>query len=133
MTARLNLILLALVLLLGAGPLLLIHRPATPAGGQARAIFTGADDQARNVIGTVAPGYRPWAHSLMVPPSSEVESLLFALQAALGAGFIGYYFGSRRRDPVAPAPSAPAPPGCPDPPDAPGIPGGSGSSGSPPC
>jgi cobalt/nickel transport protein len=25
-----------------------------------------------------------------------VESLLFALQAAIGAGFIGYYFGTRR-------------------------------------
>ncbi|NLN22191.1 MAG: cobalt ABC transporter substrate-binding protein CbiN, partial [Syntrophomonadaceae bacterium] len=27
------------------------------------------------------------------PPSGEIESLLFALQAAIGAGFIGYYLG----------------------------------------
>jgi len=26
-----------------------------------------------------------------------VESLLFALQAALGAGFIGYFFGTYRK------------------------------------
>ncbi|CEO90262.1 hypothetical protein SSCH_790007 [Syntrophaceticus schinkii] len=31
--------------------------------------------------------------SIWEPPSGEIESLLFALQAAIGAGFIGYYFG----------------------------------------
>jgi len=30
----------------------------------------------------------------MEPPSNEIGSLLFALQAALGAGFIGYWLGS---------------------------------------
>jgi cobalt/nickel transport protein len=30
----------------------------------------------------------------MEPPSGEVASMLFALQAALGAGFIGYWLGS---------------------------------------
>jgi cobalt/nickel transport protein len=29
----------------------------------------------------------------MAPPSGEIGSLLFALQAALGAGFIGYWYG----------------------------------------
>ncbi|CAM5650563.1 energy-coupling factor ABC transporter substrate-binding protein [Streptomyces violaceorubidus] len=29
-------------------------------------------------------------------PSGEVESALFALQAALGAGVLAYYFGLRR-------------------------------------
>jgi cobalt/nickel transport protein len=33
---------------------------------------------------------------LYEPPSDEIESLLFALQAALGAGFIGYYIGYKR-------------------------------------
>jgi cobalt/nickel transport protein len=27
------------------------------------------------------------------PPSDEIASLLFALQAAIGAGFIGYWLG----------------------------------------
>jgi cobalt/nickel transport protein len=31
-----------------------------------------------------------------VPPSKEIESLLFMLQAALGAGLLGYYIGLRR-------------------------------------
>lgn len=29
-------------------------------------------------------------------PSGEVESALFALQAALGAGLLAYYFGVRK-------------------------------------
>ena len=56
-------------------------------------IFRGADDQAKDVISKIAPGYQPWFKPLMQPPSGEIGSLLFALQAALGAGFIGYYLG----------------------------------------
>jgi cobalt/nickel transport protein len=33
---------------------------------------------------------------LWKPPSDEVESLLFSLQAALGAGFLGYVIGRRQ-------------------------------------
>lgn len=33
---------------------------------------------------------------LYEPPSGEIESALFALQAALGAGVLAYYFGLRR-------------------------------------
>ena len=32
-------------------------------------------------------------NSIWEPPSGEIESLLFALQAAIGAGFIGYFIG----------------------------------------
>ena len=35
-------------------------------------------------------------HSIWEPPSGEIESLLFALQAAIGAGFIGYFIGYTR-------------------------------------
>jgi cobalt/nickel transport protein len=45
------------------------------------------------MIGTIAPDYKPWFKPLMEPPSGEIESLLFALQAAAGAGFIAYYLG----------------------------------------
>lgn len=55
--------------------------------------FSGADDKAKDMISEVNPNYEPWFKSLWEPPSSEVESLLFALQAAIGAGFIGYFFG----------------------------------------
>lgn len=59
--------------------------------------FSGTDGQAQDMIAEVSPGYQPWFNSIWAPPGSEVESLLFALQAALGSGFIGYYFGVRKR------------------------------------
>ena len=96
MKQRWNLLMLLAVILLVAVPLRIIRRPQPGPDGRAAEIFTGTDDQAKDAISEVAPGYRPWAHSLIKPPSREVESLLFALQAAIGAGFMGYYFGSRR-------------------------------------
>ena len=62
----------------------------------ARALFSGSDDQGKQLITTIDPGYKPWFSPIWEPPSSEIESLLFALQAALGAGFVGYYFGYTR-------------------------------------
>ncbi|MDF2890897.1 MAG: cobalt transport protein [Clostridia bacterium] len=58
--------------------------------------FTGADTKAENLIIEISPEYQPWFKSLFEPPSGEIESLLFALQAALGAGFIGYYIGYKK-------------------------------------
>jgi len=84
---RLNLTLLALAVAIAVVPLLM---PAGEGG------FRGSDDQAAAAISTNAPAYRPWFEPVWKPPSSEVESLLFALQAALGAGLIGYYVGLRR-------------------------------------
>ncbi len=57
--------------------------------------FKGTDDQATEAIAESRPGYEPWFQPLWKPPSDEVESLLFALQAALGAGFLGYAIGRR--------------------------------------
>lgn len=56
--------------------------------------FEGADDQAGDVIEEINPDYQPWAEPLWEPPSGEVESLLFSLQVAIGAGAIGYILGS---------------------------------------
>ncbi|MGB9803148.1 MAG: energy-coupling factor ABC transporter substrate-binding protein [Desulfofundulus sp.] len=81
-----NLCLILIVLLLAAFPLLV----------NKNAEFAGADDQAEKVIGELHPGYHPWFKSVWEPPSGEIESLLFALQAALGAGFIGYFIGFYR-------------------------------------
>ena len=60
-------------------------------------IFGGSDGAAQEEITKIAPGYEPWFEPLFEPPSGEIESMLFTLQAALGAGFIGFYLGSRRR------------------------------------
>lgn len=58
--------------------------------------FEGADGQAEVVIEEIAGEVDPWATSLWEPPSGEVESFLFSLQAAIGAGFIGYFIGTKR-------------------------------------
>lgn len=58
--------------------------------------FTGSDGQAQGLITTIAPHYQPWFQPFWEPPSAEIESLLFALQAALGAGVICYYFGRKQ-------------------------------------
>lgn len=57
------------------------------------ATFKGSDNKAQEAINTVAPDYKPWFSSIWTPPSTEIESLLFALQAAAGAGIIGYGLG----------------------------------------
>ena len=82
-----NLALLAIVAALAAAPLF-IHRN----GG---AEFGGADNRAQNLITEIRPDYQPWFTPIWEPPSGEVASLLFSLQAALGAGLIGFYFGRR--------------------------------------
>lgn len=58
--------------------------------------FVGTDDQAGKLATEMAPGYVRWIEPLWEPPSPEVASLLFALQAALGAGLLGYVIGRRR-------------------------------------
>ena len=89
-----NLLMMIAVVVLVAIPLWMVQKPAPGPDGKEVEIFRGADDQAKDVIGKLAPGYRPWFKPLMEPPSGEIGSLLFALQAALGAGFIGYYLGA---------------------------------------
>ncbi len=55
--------------------------------------FSGADGQAEKAITEIQPDYKPWFNSLIELPSGEIESLLFATQAAIGAGVIGYVIG----------------------------------------
>lgn len=90
-----NLLLLIAVVLLAALPLWLVERPLGP-DGQPAEIFGGADSEAQAHITRIAPDYQPWFQPLLEPASGEIASLLFALQAALGAGFIGYYLGCAR-------------------------------------
>ncbi|KAB8145954.1 energy-coupling factor ABC transporter substrate-binding protein [Chloroflexia bacterium SDU3-3] len=78
--------LLVAVLALAVLPLLIIR------GSE----FGGSDGAAEQAIAEVAPHYTPWAEPLWSPPGGETESLLFALQAAIGAATIGYFFGLKR-------------------------------------
>lgn len=87
---RLNWLILAAVVFITAMPLWLVPKPvAEPAG-----LFSGADDKGQQVISEIAPDYTPWFAPLMAPASGEIASLLFALQAAIGAGVIGYWLGA---------------------------------------
>lgn len=55
--------------------------------------FGGSDDKAKSAIKEIQPEYKPWFESLIQLPSTEVQSLLFCVQAAAGAGVIGYVIG----------------------------------------
>ncbi|MGX5656703.1 energy-coupling factor ABC transporter substrate-binding protein [Geodermatophilus nigrescens] len=56
--------------------------------------YAGTDSLATGTI--EESGYTPWFESVFSPSSSEVESGLFALQAALGGGVLGYVLGRLR-------------------------------------
>jgi cobalt/nickel transport protein len=57
--------------------------------------FKGSDDLGTEAISEAQPGYKPWFQPLWKAPSDEVESMLFSLQAAIGAGFLGEVIGRR--------------------------------------
>lgn len=78
-----NWLLFLIVIIMFSLPLMLIKDGA----------FEGADGQAVEVISDIDPEYQPWFSSFIEPKSGEIESLLFSLQAGIGAGVIGYFFG----------------------------------------
>ncbi|MFF8606913.1 energy-coupling factor ABC transporter substrate-binding protein [Streptomyces sp. NPDC015346] len=88
--AKINTALLLVVAALAVLPLLL------GLGDHKEEPFAGADAEAETAITEIDPDYEPWFSPLYEPPSGEVESALFSLQAALGAGVLAYYFGLRR-------------------------------------
>ena len=62
--------------------------------------FAGTDATATAVVAQTDPSYQPWFSSMFEPSGGEVESGLFAMQAALGAGVLGYaigYYRGRRK------------------------------------
>jgi cobalt/nickel transport protein len=65
--------------------------------GGAEEAFIGTDTTAVTAVENSHPQYQPWFEQIFAPPSAEVESGLFALQAALGAGVFGYALGALRR------------------------------------
>jgi cobalt/nickel transport protein len=57
----------------------------------------GADGEAEGVISDLTGGaYEPWISPVWEPPSGEIESLFFSLQAAIGGLIIGYFLGLHR-------------------------------------
>ncbi|MFE5614217.1 energy-coupling factor ABC transporter substrate-binding protein [Streptomyces sp. NPDC056524] len=88
--AKINTLLLLVVAALAVLPLVL------GLGDHKEEPFTGADGEAETAITEIDPDYEPWFSPLYEPPSGEIESALFSLQAALGAGVLAYYFGLHR-------------------------------------
>lgn len=85
-----NLALLVAVVALFAIPLgLRLNTSGSPDG----ATYAGTDSSAASAVSEIDPSYRPWFSPLFQPSSGEIESGLFALQAALGAGFFGFALG----------------------------------------
>lgn len=80
---KLNILLISFVIILIVTPLVI----------QSESEFVGTDDIATGIIEEIVPGYTPWIDNFWSPSSGEVESMLFAFQAAAGALFIGYYIG----------------------------------------
>lgn len=78
-----NILLLGIVIILAIIPLYTAKN----------AEFGGADDKAKSAIGELNPKYEQWFNSVWEPPSGEVASLLFTLQACFGTGLIAYYIG----------------------------------------
>ncbi len=78
-----NLILIAIIVVIVAAPTIFIKN----------AEFAGADGLTEEQIAKINPNYKPWFESLFEPKSGEIESLLFALQAAIGAGVVGFILG----------------------------------------
>ena len=70
-----NTILAVILVLIIAVPLLFM-------GGHE---FGGSDDQASDAISELDESYEP--------PSGEIESLFFCLQAGVGAGIVGFVLG----------------------------------------
>ncbi len=102
----------AAVVALTVVPLIWVGHGPVDETGTAGELFEGADSRAQQAITRIAPDYQPWFHPVLEPSSNEIASLLFALQAALGAGVIGYWLGvsKARASAVATSAHGPVPP-----------------------
>jgi cobalt/nickel transport protein len=80
---KINLLLIILVIAIAVFPLYYAKN----------AEFGGADGEAMEIITEQNPEYEPWFSPLIEPASGEIESLLFALQAAIGSGIVFFILG----------------------------------------
>ncbi|GLY32728.1 energy-coupling factor ABC transporter substrate-binding protein [Kineosporia sp. NBRC 101731] len=82
--------LLLLVIAIFAIPLTLrLNTDGQPEGES----YAGSDSSAATKVEEINPGYHVWFSPLFQPSSGEIESGLFALQAAAGAGALGFVLG----------------------------------------
>ena len=86
----LNLLLATAIVALFALPLALRLNVDDAPEGEA---YPGSDSTAAGIVQELDPAYSPWAAPWFEPSSGEIESGLFALQAALGAGALGFTVG----------------------------------------
>ncbi|KNF07340.1 cobalt transport protein CbiN [Gottschalkia purinilytica] len=80
------LLILALVLVVGSSLVI----------GSRTGDLEGADALAEEHILESNKDFEPWFEHIWEPPSGEIESALFALQAAIGGMVIGYYIGVKK-------------------------------------
>ena len=78
-----NLLLILAIFILSIAPLWIAKDAA----------FEGADGQAEELILEINEDYEPWFSPLFEPKSGEIESVLFALQAAIGSSIVFYGLG----------------------------------------
>jgi cobalt/nickel transport protein len=55
--------------------------------------FKATDSRNQTAIAEVRPGYQPWAAPVIKPSGGEIETFLFATQAAIGSGVTCYILG----------------------------------------
>jgi len=85
-----DLALLVLIVAIFAVPLALrLNTGGQPAGES----YAGSDSSAATRVEEIDPDYHVWFTPFFEPSSGEVESGLFALQAAVGAGILGFALG----------------------------------------
>ncbi|MBI2908461.1 MAG: energy-coupling factor ABC transporter substrate-binding protein [Chloroflexi bacterium] len=80
------------ILLLGVVAALM----AVPLVMNSGAQFGGTDNAGMEAIAEINPEAAPWFQPLWSPPGGEMQTLLFSLQAAIGAGAVGYCLGLKR-------------------------------------
>jgi cobalt/nickel transport protein len=55
--------------------------------------FKATDSRNQTAIAEVKPGYKPWFEPVIKPSGGEIETFLFATQAAIGSGVTCYILG----------------------------------------
>ena len=66
----------------------------------AQSAVTAAVYQYGELVEESDPDFEPWFQPILEPASGEVESMLFALQAAIGAGVVGFVLGRITKKPA---------------------------------
>ena len=78
-----NVGLLSIVVILSLAPVLIFQGKE----------FKATDSKNQTAIEEVQPGYKPWFEPVIKPSGAEIETFLFATQAAIGSGVTCYILG----------------------------------------